>query len=223
MKEIPILFSTPMVQAIQENRKDKTRRLNNLQEINLKPDDWIFQGWVNDSKQLKAFFENKNTPLVQSVKCPWKPGDRLWVRETWAWNPSRNCEQECMSCKTVWKDEMGCFAYRASVDNIVADEWKWKPSIHMPKSAARIWLEVTDVRVERLQEITVEDVISEGLEADNEIRNPDLSTHESIKNWNLAWAHHVFRELWDHLNAKRGYGWETNPWLWVVSFRRVQP
>jgi len=115
------------------------------------------------------------------------------------------------------------FSGNIVLKNYSAQFRKKLPSIYMPKIAARIWLEVVNVRVERLQDITVEDVISEGLEADNDIRNPDPSTHESIKSWNLAWAQHVFRELWDKLNAKRGYGWEINPWVWVVEFRRVQP
>lgn len=204
MREIPILFSTSMVQAIQEDRKNKTRRLNNLQEINLKPDDWIFQGWVNDSKQLKAFFENKNMPLIQSAKCPWQPGDILWVRETW-W---RN-----------YPHEYGRYFYRADGEEIEvpavtggtvargkADGLKWNPSIFMPKDAARIFLEVTDVRVERLQDIAYDDCLCEGMW--------DYGTDVDT----LA----AFQELWQNLNEKRGYSWDTNPWVWVVEFRRVE-
>jgi hypothetical protein len=91
----------------------------------------------------------------------------------------------------------------------------------MPKEAARIFLRVTDVRAERLQDISVVDVMAEGLPCDNEINNPDQSTHDGIKAWNLAYAQHLFRELWDSLNAARGYGWETNPWVWVYEFERI--
>jgi len=203
MKEIPIIFSTEMVKAILDNRKFMTRRVIKPQPL------WVAEPYVP--------FKTPDADPKGIIKCPYgQPGDRLWVRETW-------CNE--------WKDPDGWtdgFLYRA--DGVeVADvdgglgKSPWRPSIHMPKIAARIWLEVVSVRVERLQDINVDDVIREGLEADNNILNPDPSTHESIKNWNLAWAQHVFRELWDKLNAKRGYGWDTNPWLWVVEFRRVQP
>ena len=91
----------------------------------------------------------------------------------------------------------------------------------MPKEAARIFLRVTDVRAERLQNISVEDCMAEGLDCDNEIRNPNPETHESIRNWNFSYAQHLYKTLWDSLNAKRGYGWDVNPWVWVYEFERV--
>ena len=75
---------------------------------------------------------------------------------------------------------------------------------------------------ERVQDITVDDVTRDGVkDVDNEIRNQDQTTHESIRNWNLAWAQFQFQTLWDSLNAKRGYGWDINPWVWVIEFERV--
>lgn len=216
MRELPILFSTPMVQALMREKDPKTmtRRLNGLQEINKEPGHWDIKDLgFNPKGKFGALFENKFVRgQIEFAKAPYQPGDLLWVKET------------------IHKPEgfPEVVYYRADYDDFVADELfkkqgdNWTPSILMPKCVARNWREVVNVRVERLQDITVEDVIKEGLEADNDIRNPDTSTHESIKNWNLAWAQHVFRELWDKLNAKGGHNWVSNPWLWVYEFRRVE-
>lgn len=133
---------------------------------------------------------NENICLAQ-----YRKGDVLWVRETWA------------------KDD----TYYYKADGSCGDRCgKWKPSIHMPKEAARIWLEVTDVRVERLQEITEEAARAEGI-----TRVEDGKWESEFR---LGWFDRpikAFRALWDSLNAKRGYGWETNPWVWVIEFERI--
>lgn len=227
MAEIPMLFSTPMVQAIQENRKSMTRRV-----IKPQPDEkynychGICTSSTDNKNVGRVGFGPSEVLVKQFVKPLWRPGDRPWVRETWQCIKYDSMDGD-LSYGVEFKDgtrkhfefddnerfhQFGKYAFKGG----------WQQSIYMPKEAARIWLEVTDVRVERLQEITVEDVISEGLEADNEIRNPDPSTHESIKSWNLAWAQYVFRELWDSINLKHGYGWGMNPWVWVISFRRME-
>ena len=131
-------------------------------------------------------------PVLDAVREPdtvavqYRRGGILWVRETWS------------------KDVNGDYVYRTNYGSTEDDSFppslfKWRPSIHMPKAAARIWLEVTDVRVERVQDITEEDAQAEGVDS-------------------LA----DFIELWDKLNAKRGYGWDTNPWVWVIEFRVVE-
>jgi hypothetical protein len=175
-KEHPILFSTPMVQAILEGRKTQTRRI-------LKPKPIANE--IVESNQWKRYthvsrkeiIANPGFYEIKSVhKCPYgETGDLLWVRETF----------------TEWPK--GEFQFRASTRS--GDELgKWKPSIHMPKVAARIWLEITEVKVERLQDISYADAKAEGVELP-----------------------HNFYELWVKIN---GYeSWMTNPWVWVVKFK----
>ena len=113
---------------------------------------------------------------------------RLWVRETW-------CE-----CK-------GCTGRCFRADCTCEDVDRWRPSIHMPRRASRIDLEITDVRVERVQEITWEDAVAEGCD-EEEMRTRDLE---------------IFADLWDASYEKRGHGWDTNPWVWCLTFRRIEP
>lgn len=162
-------------------------------------DDWE-RIWVFDGGDCWGYAphddpEAINLDIAEPDLIEWRtPGDRLWVRETFADNIP------------------GCpngITYRA--DHIdpkgdgPANPIKWKPSIHMPKAAARIWLDVVSVRVERLQDITYDDCLHEGMWN----YGTDIDT--------LA----AFQELWQSLNAKRGYGEEVNPWVWVVEFKRV--
>jgi hypothetical protein len=134
------------------------------------------------------------------VKCPYcKPGDRLWVRE-------------------AWRHDGHGYAYRASCLPSYESLYTWKPSIYMPKEAARILLEVTGVRVERVQEISYDDVLQEGIEQKWTCFNPPTGgyAHEND-------VLEDFIKLWDSLNSKRGYGWDVNPFIWVITFRRIHP
>lgn len=194
MTEKPIIFSTEMVRAIIEGRKTQTRRVikgyGNIWYIGKLLGDWslsqppymedgmLHWGLQVDVDERRTFF----------IKPPYQPGDVLWVRETWA-------------PETKQGVPTGGYVYRAS-DSPEPDEdvlLKWKPSIFMPREAARIFLKVTNVRVERLQEITEEDALREGM---------------------LARDH--FPGYWDKLNAKRGYGWYKNPWVWVIEFDKQE-
>lgn len=196
-RERPILFSGPMVRAILEGRKTQTRRVVRVR----KPTDHLVLAG----------------PYAASL-CPYgQPGDRLWVRETWAW-PG---EEEVL--------------YRASHQHI-QDKWRtdpnypqfvWRPSIFMRRSQSRITLEVTSIRVERLQDISEGDAKAEGVRpseapftygwenyGDQERRGEQVSYH--------ATARESFESLWDSINGDRA-NWESNPWVWVVSFSVVSP
>ncbi len=198
MKEYPILFSGEMVQAILDGRKTQTRRVINPQSL----------------------LDNK-TRVTACYECPYGvPGDRLWVRETW-----RAVELDNGNDGILYKADN----HFKSIENsqAAADLWcdayadrkygnKWRPSIFMPRWASRIALAVTDVRVERLQEISEEDAIAEGLQKEV------ISVGYQNDSVTLR-ARPKFVYLWDKINSDRGYSFESNPWVWVVGFKVVKP
>ena len=209
----PILFSTEMVQAILEGRKTQTRRLHGLDEIKKNPNDWTFYYFSKDDKRTFAHFRKQEDNKIKSIfgTSPYQIGDILWVRETWqtTWNENKK------SWDTIYKADGG---YWIDDDGIM----KWKPSIYMPKEAARIFLEVSNVRVERLKDISEEDAIEEGIEiihyAENILpvfRNYLLKEKKGTLNPRLS-----FRTLWEKINGEDS--WNANPWVWVYEFKVVE-
>lgn len=208
-RERPILFSGEMVRAILEGRKTQTRRVVRPQPI---PDpnarDWFPWSWYGGGRKAVAACKDAESFAYWLREwCPYgQPGDRLWVRETFALVEPRDdgaLEYRGAQIVTAPEEEQYEAWYRADGElGVLAriDGIRWIPSIHMPRWASRITLEITDVRVERVQDITDADCYAEGLPAER----------------------HWFRVGWDRLNARRGYGWETNPWIWVLTFRRVR-
>ena len=193
MKESPLLFSTPMVQAILDGRKTQTRRIIKLPPPSgTFPANWNYSPYRIPAKghELEHRFTDGigNLVSIPESKLPnGKPGDLLWVKETWT--------------KTMVQDEEGWFfIYKAD-----GDEWAkpWTSSRFMPKAAARIWLQIEEIRVERLQDITEEDAIAEGIKP--------LS-------FTVGKPHAVlFFQLWDMINGPGSS--DQNPWLWVIKFR----
>lgn len=183
MKETGLMFKAPLVRAILEGRKTQTRRI-------AKPVRHPDLGNVYSPGALVLEHEPQH---VINRACPYgKPGDRIYVRETFSQHP-----------------DWGQLAFRADGEEFEdADGWlwepKWMPSIHMPKELARIWLEITGVRVERLQEITPDNCIAEGAWP---VEQRELGRgHEAVS---------AFRELWE----STGGDWAANPWVWVVDFK----
>jgi hypothetical protein len=199
MKEHPIIMSTEMVKSILEDRKTMTRRTMGLTQVNYFPDSW-FGIPENIQSNLWKLFHKGGTTLI--VKCPYgQVGDRLWLKET---------------CKIQnFGDHKGLVAFKttSNTDPSVAT-LKWIPSIFMPRWASRILLEITALRVERLKGISEEEAMAEGCSPKDTLAYR-MSAYPS---WNGKLR---FKELWDSLNAKRGYGWDKNPWIWVISFRRL--
>lgn len=197
----PILFNTEMVRAILEGRKSCTRRL-----VKPQPDEKHTYplGFVTDSTEKKevgcfGFAANEYGGSIQYVKPPYRyaPGDILYVRETWKKAPK------------------GYYYYEDWQRNDIADVTKWKPSIYMPKEAARIWLKVTDVRVERLQEITIDGIRNEGLSS-MAVHAGDMEI--AMEEWKSLWNSTIKKPDINH------YGWDANPWVWVIEFERcVKP
>ena len=206
----PIIFSTPMVQAILDGRKTQTRRIIKPQPAKEATQFERFIETVDCG--LEARFGSKNSSAVCDRKPQYKPGDILWVRETWTWLPHWNCESDeagyCRGCTKIYKGEHGCFIYK---ENMPDWEDGWCSPIHMPREAARIFLNVTNVRVERLQDINEEDAKAEGV---NGIpRSTVLYPNDDYI--------YPFKQLWNSLNQKRSYGWDKNPWVWVYEFERI--
>lgn len=202
--EKPILFTTDMVRAILEGRKTQTRRV-------IKPQPtrpyWcgIGHGW-DDGHGYE-------------LKCPYGPiGTTLWVRETW-------CKNENPKSSNYGKHE-----YYADYDGAMCQELiKWRPSIHMPRDAARLFLTVIDRRVERVQDISIEDIVHEGIDCNYLLRQGicerEISIAKAGHELNYGLLDMINKALkrewvllWNSINAKRGHGWDENDWVWAITF-----
>ena len=186
MRMKPILFNTDMVRAILEGRKTVTRRVVKF-KTGQNPQ-WT--GYIPDGPVL---YGSNNIP---ASKSPYHPGDILYVRETWA------------------RSMAGTYIYKATDTPIILD--RWRPSIHMPKDAARLFLRVTDVRAERLQDMRLIDCMKEGTQL-TLAEQGDLVIH-GVR------ARNRFSGVWDSTIKPSDlpiYGWEANPWVWVIEFERV--
>lgn len=236
MKEHPILFSGPMVRAILEGRKTQTRRIvkgrkqpwddkDCLQECKAVHPDGTGHGFVFWRNGLGSPEFTKRHYPEGGWQCPYgKPGDRLWVRETFAleatdklypWHLDGRPHQQGDN-REEFSITVPC--YRATDEDygLTTEEQfdegdtrtRWKPSIHMPRWASRITLEVVSVRVERLRDISEEDAIAEGVKTSGVLRvfeNPIMEYHH----------------LWNTINGEGA--WDANPWVWVVEFKRILP
>jgi hypothetical protein len=205
-KEIPILYSTAMIQAKLAGRKTQTRRTSKLDLINQNPDDWEYV--FDDGKHM--FFSKTQEDLMHIVKCPYgMPGDLLWARETW--------NQVFVTTSNKFPEGHLEFRYKADHKGmIIKGHDKYKPSIHMPKVAARIWDRVVSIRVERLQDINEEDVIAEGIEVrESGYRNYRLKEDAFL----FMTAKRSYQTLWESINGLES--WEANPWVWVVTTENV--
>lgn len=209
MKERPILFSTEMIKSILENRKTQTRRV-------IKP-----QPPEDISKFLKMKLHTGETLQIvetpysyKTIKCPYGViGGGLWVRETFSvrdyW------DNESVGGLGFAKNRKCC--YKADGNK---PKWagRWRPSIFMPRWASRINLEIVNIRIERIQEITYDDCLKEGWNGYNGDygKTTDVGGSELYAD-SRAW----YQELWDSINAKRGYDWAKNVWVWVIEFKRI--
>lgn len=196
-KERPILFSAPMVRAILEGRKTQTRRVvkqqphaaNDPQHAALRGAGWVWM--AHDDRPSYTF-------ATGDFRCPYgAPGDRLWVRETWAKAESPLIDETFYRADGEVDGRQRAFSY-------VKREPRWRPSIHMPRWASRIDLEVTGVHVERLQDISEADALAEGVA-------PEAPDECAL----------AFRRLWESINGPDS--WAADPWVWVVEFKRIKP
>lgn len=199
---LPILFNTDMVRAILNGEKTVTRRIcKDANDYNVP--DMEFYDANKRTYAIHSYADKGHMDKLSIVErtCPICPEDILYVRETWNWNPLHE-----------YGTEENKYIYKAGYDEH-AGEVGWRPSIHMPKEAARIWLKVTDVRVERLQDITIESIRDEGLlSLAVHAGDMDIATQE----WSILWNSTIKKSNLDR------YGWTGNPWVWVIEFERCE-
>ena len=228
----PILFNTEMVRAVLDNRKTVTRRVVKPKpvcygsNIAFAPHDGDFflsaeKNWLscrvcrNDPE-----YSREGTYSSHHWIPPYSPGDILYVRETWAKMECSECNEDSDDCESaVERDGLTIFCdgdmYVYKATDLLPGGYKWHPSIHMPREAARIFLRVTDVRVERLQDITCEQVIAEGV-ACRTISEVRAEVRPAL---------FEFQDIWDSTikPADRAlYGWDANPWVWAIEFERCE-
>ncbi len=224
-KQIPMLYTSPMVQALKSRTKTETRRLRNLNKVNKNPGKWTLscphpryvQNLAGRGTGFWAAFyyhTKAGRVILEYAKCPYgQIGDVIWARETFTY--VANSEN---------------FLYRADFEpnppkkpeqfNVV---WTWTPSIHMPKLAARIWLEITGISCERLQDISHKSALAEGIEI-RDLEGTTTYRDYSVKRERFAYGTHFkprdsYKTLWEKINGPGS--WKKNPWVWVIKFKRI--
>lgn len=218
----PILFNTEMVHAILEGRKTVTRRV-----VKPQPPATALVRNRNRNTWDWAFWEDNDEGHL--MKPPYHPGDILYVRETWAKMECMECSEDADDCESaVERDGLTIFCngdmyvYRAT--DLLPSGYKWRPSIHMPREATRLFLRVTDVRVERLQDITPEQAMAEGVIDPSPSRRPYIR-YEEVGQIELYAKNKVFPDIWNSTIKPADhalYGWDANPWVWVIEFERCE-
>lgn len=201
--EKPIIFNSEMVRAILEGRKTQARIA-----IKPQPKDMTTQV-IHLTDGIRFATEDK------PIKCPFgQPGDKLWCRETWAVDDA----YDHLSSSQLPIDDVTVFLKSLTPSDKPHDtlnlRGKWRPSIFMPKWASRLQLRIKDVRVERVQDITEADARTEGCVKSNLSMSIGIDRDSTYRE--------NFEKLWNSINEKRGYGWDVNPWVWVVEFERIE-
>lgn len=208
MKESPIIFSGEMVRAILDGRKTQMRR----------PVKWPVRSksdgvkrrifGFEDIEEIKTILKDPQKSLLRIV-CPFgQVGDRLWVRESWC---PQGDEQGRVIEGKAWYKADGEYIVVLDDDGSMkqnkngTEASPWKPSIQMPRWASRITLEITDIRIQRVQELSYNDCLSEGVDHKDDKKPCQM----------------CFQTLWDSLYAKKGFGWPVNPWVWAITFRTI--
>lgn len=259
MNSVPIMFSAPMVRAILEGRKTQTRRLIRPQPPCEREGDYAV-GRYHPTKVGRDGEEYPGGEVFGMYsldgewgrKCPYPPGSLLWVREAWqaihvAVDPETGRGEDVTWADRIPDAHIGWWSpvYAADPQHAPTEEergFPWRPAIHMPRWASRIMLRVTDVRAQRLRDITPEDAIAEGATS----RPHCCGYRQQEPGWSMDWSEVgrpsrwapsgvltesdialetpilAFRHYWDRLHARSRFGWGANPWVWAISFERVR-
>jgi hypothetical protein len=230
MKERPIIMGAESVRAILEGRKTQTRRVIDPRRYNI--GGWDMPVSKSDVEAGYPVYQDNNGDFHSVVeRCPYgKVGDRLWVRET-VFFETFHQQSDAELERDGFNPNIGVWVYRADNHDYPTITANWTSPMFMPREASRITLEITDIRVERVQDISEDDAIAEGTRKDldgwadyskKHVNNPDYPKFGGMCRKILETATESYRTLWDSLNTKRGYPWESNPWVWVVGFKVVQ-
>lgn len=219
MTDRPILFSGPMVRALLDGRKTQTRRV-----LKPQPDAGQFFGHMTYVEAQRKVIARNATGMRQDIKIPFAPGDRLWVRDAWCTHKA----YDDLSPSEMGGEE----AVQYSADGTLQtrgwpaadfDAGRKRASMHMPRWASRLTLLVTEVRVQRLQAISEEDAVAEGIEKSKTLLGvPQFRDYRQNGGAWLFSSRESFRTLWDSLNSERGFGWDANPWVSATSFEVVK-
>lgn len=231
-RELPILFNTEMVKAILDGRKSCTRRIVKPQWEECPHCKYVHNEYIYDKLAKNVYCARCGYPLVPERRAPYQPGDILYVRETWCgwYLPLVGMHYCYRATEPDGNKRPTSPEYDCDVEKI-----SWHPSIHMPKEAARIWLKVTDVRAERLQDIDEDGVWNEGfrftppcltrVSADGHTCVLDGPCTSRIKYCDMTMEELFGRELWNSTIKKSDldrYGWDASPWVWVIEFERCE-
>lgn len=216
MKERPLPFTEPMVRAILSGAKTQTRRIVKWPVYCLSHGGRRRLLTERDVSTLAELIREPGRHPDNRPQCPHgAPGDRIWVKEKFLIETSGSCRYDAEGLSPgeypEWLQRASIVHYAATTD--LTSLGKWKSSRFMPRWVSRITLELTEVRVQRLQDVTWQDCMSEGIKVGFTILDEGDTT----------WIRGQFEELWDSINAKRGYPWESNCWVWALTFKVVQP
>lgn len=218
----PILFNTDMVEAILKDKKNVTRRVVKL-DLGLADMD------KNDGSYLKLPDEYGDFHNAKDL-CKYQPGDILYVRETWQITSMNNIDKRIKFLFRAKPNEIlnDTYVGKETYDNLIKFSVKngWQPSLFMPKEAARIFLKVTNVDIQRIQNITDDEIKAEGVREFTKDGDIFKYNHKDEFDWQNAprTPREAFRELWDSTVKKKDlpiYGWEANPWVWIIEFKRI--
>jgi len=214
VKERPILFNSEMVRAVLYGRKTQTRRP-------VKESTFRVEEIIPDEPGYWTMIKDDGGDMVKSPFGV--PGDRLWVRETWraSWDGDFAIDVNYREGDQVERFYTETLPGEATSEYITA--WEWRPSIHMPRWASRIPLEITNIRVERVHDITEEDAQAEGCNKMAMVGSQDpIFGHAPVPRYHKDGSYKFgFKRQWDSIYANKGIGWNANPWVWVVEFQRL--
>ncbi|MFN7110280.1 MAG: hypothetical protein ACK4M2_01490 [Brevundimonas sp.] len=224
-KERPILFSGPMVRALLDGRKTQTRRV--VKKAPHEEHDWsavIVRGEACFVQRANVGTPNETCHFMYgqegdrpSIRCPYgAPGDRLWVKETWGLNDTiYGGDQPIPKARPEDLPTEGLVFFATESDTEIRNELRWRPSIHMPRWASRLTLEITEVRAERLHDISEADAMAEGAAP-----CANGVWFDSKPEFAGADARGAYYCLWEHINGAGS--WAANPWVWAVSFNLLK-
>lgn len=227
IKETPILMQTDMGKAIYDDLKTQTRRVINIpKQGRIKRGHYVMPNETNPKGGVSICFDTSGLADFKVLPCPYgQVGDRLWVREThyrygyWVRNGiTKTGRQQWRFHEIKLYDNFRY--YENPPDEVKPNShrnagWYKRSAIFMPKKYARLWLEITDIRVERLQDITEDDAKAEGVFVLYDQYQRETKNYPVFDYGVYAW-------YWDKLNIKRGYGWDINPWVWVILFKLLR-